>query len=171
MSLLAWLARSVADRDPPRHPTLLLADLPPSLFLKGERDPDGFKFVSLHVEDASQELSEFDPMRAILIERNKAIATIECHIAFMGSPVLIDNFAARLGELPGAEAEVALGDSAAALAIGHLVTEEPQFHFQGHKYMSSGTLEEPEVGAAEFERWLRLQRELHDHMLAWAPRA
>jgi hypothetical protein len=139
---------------------LLLEDLPPSLFLAAECDPDGFRFATFRFDDTKPGVPGFDPLRAVLIDRNRAAGTIERFLAFMGSGVLIDNFAMRLGDLLGAKPDAGLAGSPAVHAMRHLATEEPEFHFRGYEHIAPTELAEPEVELAEFDRWHELSQRL-----------
>jgi hypothetical protein len=146
---------------------VLLADLPPSIFLKGERDPDGFDFAGVSVEERAASPG-MDPIRGVAIGRHRAEGTIERYVVFMGGDVLINNFELRLADLPGATPNrESIAKSPATLVMLHLGRDEPEFHFRGLSYFAPSALEEPAMQPGEVDRWTGLARDLRSHQLQW----
>lgn len=145
------------------HP-VMVSDSSIRLFAALEADPDGFSYQRITVGGRRH---YSDPIDVLAIERSRAEHTVERYNLVFGGGVLISNLEMRLGELPGASASDKVLRSPAGHAIAHLELAEPEFGLSIQTLGFTPSLpSEPTVSPEQWERWLSLQRRLHDHQTA-----
>jgi hypothetical protein len=153
---------------PLRHVThpVLLYDLPLTVFLPLEQKNE-LRFTSLGFEKKRKEDRHVDPVRGVAVERTQAYMKMDRWTAFLGSEVLMSNFAARLDDLASTVPDESLLRSPLARAMFHLAHEEPEFHFRGGELIAPAQIREPAIDPAEYARWDALARRLLAHQIDW----
>jgi|GEM_PF-4535572 len=153
---------------PLRHIThpVLLYDLPPTVFLDLE-EKNELRFTSVMFEKERGEDQHLDPVRGVAVERTRAYMKMDRWTAFLGSEVLMSNFAARLSDLSGAVPGESILQSPLGRAMFHLAHEEPEFHFRGGEFIPPVQIREPVLDQATFDRWDALARRLVAHQASW----
>lgn len=146
---------------------VLLYDLPPSLFLALE-EASSLRFAPISFEKAHSDDRHVDPLQGVAVECTGAVERMDRWTAFLGSSVLMTNFAARLADLGGVIADRLILRSPLGSAMYRLAHEEPELAFSGlERSGSPPQIREPAVGPAAVAEWHLLRRRFAAHQLAW----
>lgn len=145
------------------HP-VMVSDASTRLLAALEADPDGFSYQRIRVGGRRRDSDAID---VLAIERNRAEHTVERYNVVFGGCVLISNLEMRLAELPGASMSEEVLRSSVGTAVAHLEIAEPEFGLSITALGFTPSLpSEPTVSPDQWQRWLSLQRHLHDHQVA-----